>query len=33
VLLSNGKLTGSFERSGDTPIDTEAVHAAFAGRN
>ena len=32
VLLSNGKLTGSFERSGDTPIDTEAVHAAFAGR-
>ncbi len=33
VLLSNGKLTGSFERAGDTPIDTEAVHAAFAGRN
>ncbi|APD89761.1 ABC transporter ATP-binding protein [Alteromonas mediterranea] len=32
VLLSNGKLTGSFERIGDTPIDTEAVHAAFAGR-
>lgn len=32
VLLSNGKLTGSFERVGDTPIDTEAVHAAFAGR-
>lgn len=32
VLLSNGKLTGSFERVGDMPIDTEAVHAAFAGR-
>jgi len=32
VLLSNGKLTGSFERIGDTPIDTEAVHAVFAGR-
>lgn len=32
VLLSKGKLTGSFERSDDTPIDTEAVHAAFAGR-
>lgn len=32
VLLSNGELTGSFERSGNEPIDTEAVHAAFAGR-
>jgi ABC-2 type transport system ATP-binding protein len=32
VLLSDGKLTGSFEREADTPIDTEAVHAAFAGR-
>lgn len=32
VLLSDGKLTGSFERVADTPIDTEAVHAAFAGR-
>ena len=32
VLLSNGTLTGSFEREGNTPIDTEAVHAAFAGR-
>lgn len=32
VLLSNGSLTGSFTREGNTPIDTEAVHAAFAGR-
>lgn len=32
VLLSNGKLTGSFEREADKPIDTEAVHSAFAGR-
>lgn len=32
VLLSNGKLTGSFEREAGKPIDTEAVHAAFAGR-
>lgn len=31
VLLSNGELTGSFERVDDVAINTEAVHAAFAG--
>ena len=32
-LLDKGKIVGMFEREGDNPIDTEAVHAAFSKRN
>ena len=31
-LLRDGRLVGSFAADGDERIDTEAVHAAFAGR-
>ena len=32
-LLRNGELVGAFDRPNSGQIDTEAVHAAFAGRS